>query len=206
MLTCLSKMNLSDVADRREFVCLPGMATSTRPEKELADPRTLLFTGTSSTCSLSTPFHPLVRSFSRLTTQVRQTDTHRCWQKMSYAVAECQTMSRLQPHQRLSFDGSSRSLRDGTSRRSSRDCSPRDRNPRDRSPRDRSPQRSPLRSRRAPSPLKHAQFRPLAMEYANSHANSPQPTSCKYYNAGEEEEPAPEGTAGEYCSTFRTVG
>lgn len=117
-------------------------------------------------------------------------------------------MSRLQPHQRLSFDGSSRSLRDGTSRRSSRDCSPRDRNPRDRSPRDRSPRdrsppRSPLRTRKAPSPLRNAQFRPLAMEYANS----PQPSSsCTYYNAGEEEEETPGGTPGGYCSTFRTVG
>lgn len=119
-------------------------------------------------------------------------------------------MSRLQPHQRLSFDGSSRSLRDGSSRRNSRDCSPRDRNPRDCSPmgrsaRERSPPRSPLRTRKAPSPLKHAQFRPLAMEYANSHANSPQPTSCKYYNADEEEEAA-QGAPGGYCSTYRTVG
>ena len=109
-------------------------------------------------------------------------------------------MSRLQPHQRLSFDGSSRSLRDGSSRRNSRDCSPMGR-----SARERSPPRSPLRTRKAPSPLKHAQFRPLAMEYANSHANSPQPTSCKYYNADEEEEVA-QGAPGGYCSTYRTVG
>lgn len=116
------------------------------------------------------------------------------------------TMVRLHPHQRLSFDTASRSLRDGGAR--SRDCSPnpRERSSRDRSARERSPQRSPLRTRRAPSPLRHAQFRPLAMEYANSHENSPQPTSCKYYNAGDEEEATPGGTPGGYCSTYRTVG
>ena len=62
-----------------------------------------------------------------------------------------------------------------------------------------SPSRSSSRSpRRVPSPLRNAQFRPLAMEYANS----PQPSSCKYYNGEEEEEP----THSEYCALVRTVG
>lgn len=57
----------------------------------------------------------------------------------------------------------------------------------------------PRSPRRVPSPLRHAQFRPLAMEYANS----PQPTSCKYYTTGDEEE---EVTQSEYCALVRTVG
>lgn len=62
-----------------------------------------------------------------------------------------------------------------------------------------SPSRSSSRSpRRVPSPLRNAQFRPLAMEYANS----PQPSSCKYYNGEEEEEPI----QSEYCALVRTVG
>lgn len=63
-----------------------------------------------------------------------------------------------------------------------------------------SPSRSGSRSpRRVPSPLRNAQFRPLAMEYAAS----PQPSSCKYYNNGDEEE---EPTQSEYCALVRTVG
>lgn len=59
--------------------------------------------------------------------------------------------------------------------------------------------RSPRSPRRTPSPLRHASFRPLAMEYANS----PQPSSCKYFNAGDEEE---EVTLSKYCALVRTVG
>lgn len=63
-----------------------------------------------------------------------------------------------------------------------------------------SPSRSGSRSpRRVPSPLRNAQFRPLAMEYALA----PQPTSCKYFNNGEAEE---EPTQSEYCALVRTVG
>lgn len=61
---------------------------------------------------------------------------------------------------------------------------------------------SPPRSRsprRVPSPLRNAQFRPLAMEYANSL----QPTSCKFYNNEDEEE---DPSQGEYCALVRTVG
>lgn len=67
---------------------------------------------------------------------------------------------------------------------------------------------SPLRerpSRKVPSPLRHAQFRPLAMEYAMSPERK---SSCKFYNAseeGEEQVTTPGGTP-EYCSAFRTVG
>lgn len=68
------------------------------------------------------------------------------------------------------------------------------------SPREQSPV-SPRR--RVPSPLRHAEFRPLAMEYAQT----PQPTSCKYFNnTHEEDEVGPGETPGGYCSTFRTVG
>ena len=203
-----NKLDLVDAATTRELLglsclslCLARREYPCWRRKELADFRTLLFTDTC-TCSLSTCSHPLFSCTSFLAPQHRPNRQAHRWEKMSNGTVE----TRLQPHQRLSFDGSSRSLRDGTSRRSSRDCSPRERYARDRSPRDRSPPRSPLRTRRAPSPLRHAQFRPLAMEYAISHENSPQPTSCKYYNAAEEEEETPGGTPGEYCSTYRTVG
>ncbi|CAN0193324.1 unnamed protein product, partial [Hapterophycus canaliculatus] len=59
--------------------------------------------------------------------------------------------------------------------------------------------RSPRSPRKTPSPLRHANFRPLAMEYAMS----PQPSSCKYFNAGDEEE---EVTLSKYCALVRTVG
>lgn len=63
-----------------------------------------------------------------------------------------------------------------------------------------SPARTRSRSpRRVPSPLRNAQFRPLAMEYAIS----PQPTSCKYFNNGDDDE---EPTQSEYCALVRTVG
>ncbi|CAM9416050.1 unnamed protein product, partial [Ectocarpus fasciculatus] len=57
--------------------------------------------------------------------------------------------------------------------------------------------RSPRR--RVPSPLRNAQFRPLAMEYAEA----PQPSSCKYFNGGDEDE---EVTQSEFCALVRTVG
>eukprot|EP00903_Cladosiphon_okamuranus_P014316 g13295.t1 len=72
--------------------------------------------------------------------------------------------------------------------------------PRSYAPETSSPSRSSSRSpRRVPSPLRNAQFRPLAMEYALD----PQPTSCKYFNNGDEEE---EPTRSEYCALVRTVG
>lgn len=59
--------------------------------------------------------------------------------------------------------------------------------------------RSPRSPRRVPSPLRNAQFRPLAMEYAEV----PQPSSCKYFNGGDEDE---EVTLSEFCAHVRTVG
>lgn len=59
--------------------------------------------------------------------------------------------------------------------------------------------RSPRSQRRVPSPLRNAQFRPLAMEYAEV----PQPSSCKYFNGADDDE---EVTQSEFCAHVRTVG
>ncbi|CAN0164839.1 unnamed protein product, partial [Ectocarpus sp. 8 AP-2014] len=59
--------------------------------------------------------------------------------------------------------------------------------------------RSPRSQRRVPSPLRNAQFRPLAMEYAEF----PQPSSCKYFNGADGDE---EVTQSEFCAHVRTVG
>ncbi|CAN0501924.1 unnamed protein product [Ectocarpus sp. 12 AP-2014] len=59
--------------------------------------------------------------------------------------------------------------------------------------------RSPHSQRRVPSPLRNAQFRPLAMEYAEV----PQPSSCKYFNGVDDDE---EVTQSEFCAHVRTVG
>lgn len=67
------------------------------------------------------------------------------------------------------------------------------------------PATSPGGGRRVPSPLRHAQFRPLAMEYVVESEGSPK--SCKYYP-----EPLEGVVAGEivnpggYCAAVRTVG
>lgn len=59
--------------------------------------------------------------------------------------------------------------------------------------------------RRAPSPLRQAQFRPLAMEYVVESEGSPK--QCKFYP-----EPLEEAVPGEiinpggYCAAVRTVG
>lgn len=115
---------------------------------------------------------------------------------MSYRNHEDEIMMSPRIHVQPRVDVRGRSDQSPRSR-SNQSQSPRSRN--NQSPRSQSPHRASSRSptRRVPSPLRNAEFRPLAMEYAKT----PPVTSCKYFN--DEEEPA---TPGGCCSAVRTVG